>query len=465
MDDKKMFSSVNTLSSAEVDNELNNFSIFNGDNNDKDILSYCVIVNDMLSKEEKIEDEEQFVQKNEEEIARKKFDNKIYNKYIKIFEHVFNADEKFSHAQFKKFISMILYVSLNPNVYYNKDTIKNKTNSVYLYNESLYKSIQIAIASSLLHLRVISYLKTKMNISIDDTSQTHLLIDKVHLTELKKEILALLSDSPLPIEIIAHNSNFNALLETLPTILSQLDNINNIKQFYHINEFHSPFSPEMINISNSIFSLSDLLNSYIKIINAFRIENEYKISFLSFKDTINEKELIDAFYKDKTYIDSAVCLLFLECSTDNKQNSLSDIFDIKCNRGAIVKHFFDYVYIIGTTEQGELIGVDLHSKNGNHIDDFISKYKIDDYDWDKNFSVNSSNIYRINPSEITDTAILLFMFTSDDEFTDMIYTMKAHSNTDESLFNVVDFSSKFYSEINLLPNDDDGEFSIIDLNK
>ena len=39
MDDKKMFSSVNTLSSAEVDNELNNFSIFNGDNNDKDILS------------------------------------------------------------------------------------------------------------------------------------------------------------------------------------------------------------------------------------------------------------------------------------------------------------------------------------------------------------------------------------------------------------------------------------------
>ena len=47
----------------------------------------------------------------------------------------------------------------------------------------------------------------------------------------------------------------------------------------------------------------------------------------------------------------------------------------------------------------------------------------------------------------------------------MIYTMKAHSNTDESLFNVVDFSSKFYSEINLLPNDDDGEFSIIDLNK
>ena len=56
------------------------------------------------------------------------------------------------------------------------------------------------------------------------------------------------------------------------------------------------------------------------------------------------------------------------------------------------------------------------------------------------------------------------MFTSDDEFTDMIYTMKAHSNTDESLFNVVDFSSKFYSEINLLPNDDDGEFSIIDLN-
>ena len=96
-----MFSSVNTLSSAEVDNELNDFSIFNGDNNDKDILSYCVIVNDMLSNGEKIEDEEQFVQKNEEEIARKKFDNKIYNKYIKIFDHVFNADEKFSHAQFK----------------------------------------------------------------------------------------------------------------------------------------------------------------------------------------------------------------------------------------------------------------------------------------------------------------------------------------------------------------------------
>ena len=78
MDDKKMFSSVNTLSSAEVDNELNNFSIFNGDNNDKDILSYCVIVNDMLSKEEKIEDEEQFVQKNEEEIARKKFDKVLF---------------------------------------------------------------------------------------------------------------------------------------------------------------------------------------------------------------------------------------------------------------------------------------------------------------------------------------------------------------------------------------------------
>ena len=69
--------------------------------------------------------------------------NIIYEKYIKIFDHVFNAEEKFSDVQFKKFISMIVYVSLNPNVYYNKDTIKNKTNSVYIYNESLYKSIQI----------------------------------------------------------------------------------------------------------------------------------------------------------------------------------------------------------------------------------------------------------------------------------------------------------------------------------
>lgn len=469
---KKLYSSVQTLSSAEEESEAqNNFSIFNGDSNDKDILAFCVIVKDVLNKEEKIEDEEEFVKKNEEGVIRKKFENKIYEKYIKIFDHVFNAEEKFSEVQFKKFISMIVYVSLNPNVYYNKDTIKNKTNSVYIYNESLYKSIQIAIASFLLNLRVITYLKTKMNFTIDESlkEKTHLLIDKVHLTELKKEILALISDTPLPIEVISNNSNFSTLIDALPTILSRLDNINNIKQFYHINEFLSPFSSEMINLSNSIFSLNDLLNSYMKIINVFRIEREYKILFLSYKDTVNEKEIIAHCYKDKKYIDSTACLLFLECSIENKQNRLSSIFDIKCNRGAIVKHNSDYVYTIGITEQSELIGIDLHSQNGNSVDDFISKFKFDDYDWDKNFSVNPSNIYRITPSEITDTAILLFMFTSDDEFTNMIYTMKEYANTDESLFTVIDYASapQFYSgvEINLLPSEEDGEFSIIDLNK
>ena len=481
-----LFKSLQTLSDIAIDNEneqqiedkKNNFSLFHFEKDRISLLSFCLIIKDNQNQIEntenplKIDLESQIKYVSNSNI--KKFNPNICEKKVKIYELVFfssndNHNINLEKIQFQKYLSTFIYVPLNPSLYYSKC----KYNAEYINNESFFKSFQIAIASFLLEIKIRNYLINDLNLdlgtSIDKDNENggnknldkmlYMLIDRVHLNEFRKEVLTLISESPLRMELIVDNPHYKCLFYYLPLLLSKLDQYNNEKHSFYISDFHAPLSSDMVNLSsdNSIFIFPELIIVINNIIKKFKLFPKNKIILLSFKNAIYETELEEkCFYFSAKKKEVKESLLFIESTLIN-HDSLSLFFDIRGNRGFIGKIKNDYFLFIGETEKSELIGVNLDNQNGSIEYNFLNKFSVPDYNWEENFGVNYNNIFTCDKNILENEVIFLLSFKTISEYNALIIDLEQHIQKKDKLFHFC----KISEGVPFVPN---YNFNIIDNN-
>lgn len=479
-----LFKSLWTLSDVEIDNEnehqteekKNNFTLFHFEKNRISLLSFCLIIKDNQNQIQNTENAMKIDLDNQKKSIinsnLKKFDEKMCEKKVKIYDKIFFSSKdniNLEKLQFQKYLSTFIYVPLNPNLYYSKC----KYNAEYINNETFFKSFQIAIASFLLEIKIRNYLINELNLDIDTPNNNnnqngsdksldkllYMLIDKTHLNEFRKEVLTLISENPLRMELIVENPHFKCLFSYLPLLLSKLDQFNNEKHSFYISDFHAPLSSDMINLSsdNSIFIFPDLITVINTIIKKFKLFPNNKIVLLSFKNAIYETELEEkCFYLSSKKKEAKQSLIFIESTLIN-HDSLSLFFDIKGNRGFFGKIKNDYFLFIGENEKNELIGINLDNKNGSVEYNFLNKLPVLDYNWEENFGVNYNNIFTCDKNVLENEVIFLLSFKNISEYNTLVNDVNQHIQNKNKLFNFC----KISEEAPLVPN---YNFNIVDNN-
>lgn len=394
----------------------------------------CLVVRDIEASENIVE--EYPLDKEEPEIAENK--KNIFNKndHFSIFAKTFSLPK--DQEVLKKFLNSFIFIPF-------KNLDNNSDNSNLLLNRCL----QLVIANYILEVKIYKYLFDNHKIDFEKEEikdSLHLLIDNENLSDLKSEVMSLFCCENIPVQKAAVHPDYMFLIENFPEIMSFIDLFKQKGRMFKVSKIIPLLSLSMLVKCNTYKTnknnnIEKCITVFKEIINKFHILQQSLDIFFFVKD-FDEQSILDrcfycldlknpkfihgyttndqmnSYVKNPTRFQLVFLKVNLHQNTSNKFESIKSIFEISGNRGFITTLNEDYVYVIGV-------------KDDNFI--YMSGKRSEQNDC----NLTSDNLFFCDDSKIcTNEIIIVFGFKTQAEFESMMKGIKAHSCSNNKLFEI-----------------------------